>query len=545
MKSFVRQARDVIAGLLEKPSPFSKSVILSVGLHLLLLSVFGFVVGLFDTPSFYKPPLVFDFVFSPTEEVQHAGEMQSETKAAKVDKPKEGRGELETTKPDGFESPEPSAPKQPLANATPEPNELVPDKATFTEAAEPSYVPEADIRSRLANRYEVTTVTPSSLSLPSRAALAPNRIPAKLAMTNEQREMLYKKLRKWSEKFNRNEWADSLVVWEHDGKVYSARFRHLPGQSETDIDEVAIDILTHKDGYSLSTEMHMKRLAFSNFAQFVDYWDPRVAVHDDVLEGRFHSNTRFNVSSSFGVAPKFHGKVTTSSYEISSSGSLPFFKRESVFLGGLETGVKEIRLPKRFLPFLEQTNIPRSHSHILSEDTEITFRADGSYTWKLKDTPEKPQRRQLPEDSFYIIGREHKELHIKGAVNGKVLVYSPEKIVIDGDLRYAAYPEIDSDSDDYLGLVCDKDIEVAEPEVTGPGDLYIHAAIFAKGRFRVPHLGGNRGDTLYIYGSMTAGSLSATEPRYATHVQFDERLDKTRPPNFPLTDRYEVKEWES
>jgi hypothetical protein len=53
-----------------------------------------------------------------------------------------------------------------------------------------------------------------------------------------------------------------------------------------------------------------------------------------------------------------------------------------------------------------------------------------------------------------------------------------------------------------------------------------------------------RAGTLLIYGSLTAGSLSATEPRYATHYQFDPRFEQERPPGFPMTDRYEVESWD-
>ncbi|NUO84098.1 hypothetical protein HUU05_28830 [candidate division KSB1 bacterium] len=41
-----------------------------------------------------------------------------------------------------------------------------------------------------------------------------------------------------------------------------------------------------------------------------------------------------------------------------------------------------------------------------------------------------------------------------------------------------------------------------------------------------------------------SGSLSATEPRYATHVRFDKRLEQRRPPYFPMTDRYEITDWQ-
>ena len=183
-------------------------------------------------------------------------------------------------------------------------------------------------------------------------------------------------------------------------------------------------------------------------------------------------------------------------------------------------------------------------AHTFTEETAITFHADGSYSWKTVDASDEAERRQIPQDAFYIVGSKKKKLHLKGVVKGKVLVYSPGKIIIDDDLTYARHPEISFVADDYLGLVSDRDIEIAHPNVTGPGDLHIHAAIYAKKRFRVRHLRAKGSGTLYIYGSLTAGSLTATEPRYATHIQFDKRLENSRPPNFPMTDRYEIKEWD-
>jgi hypothetical protein len=100
------------------------------------------------------------------------------------------------------------------------------------------------------------------------------------------------------------------------------------------------------------------------------------------------------------------------------------------------------------------------------------------------------------------------------------------------------------DSDDYLGLVSDRDVEIAEPETTGPGDLMVHASIYARGRFIVRDHRTYESATLFVLGSVTAGSLSATEPRFATKLDFDERLEEFRPPSFPLTDRYEVAAWD-
>jgi hypothetical protein len=88
--------------------------------------------------------------------------------------------------------------------------------------------------------------------------------------------------------------------------------------------------------------------------------------------------------------------------------------------------------------------------------------------------------------------------------------------------------------------------------VTGPGDLEIQAAIYAKRRFIVSDYQAAGGPTacpcaatLSIRGSLTAGMLSPTEPRYATHYAFDRRFEQVRPPGFPVTNRYEVETWDA
>jgi hypothetical protein len=101
------------------------------------------------------------------------------------------------------------------------------------------------------------------------------------------------------------------------------------------------------------------------------------------------------------------------------------------------------------------------------------------------------------------------------------------------------------DADDYLGLVSDKYVDIAPPDVTGPGDLVINAAIYAKRRFVVRRYRFRNEALLYIYGSLSVGSLSATEPRYYTRIRFDQRLEELRPPGFPMTNRFEVESWDT
>jgi hypothetical protein len=144
----------------------------------------------------------------------------------------------------------------------------------------------------------------------------------------------------------------------------------------------------------------------------------------------------------------------------------------------------------------------------------------------------------------YFVAAPHVTLSVQGVAAGRILVYSPLRIVIEGNLTYASDPRRDRGSEDFLGLVSDRDVEVAPPGVTGPGDLEIDAAIYAGRRFIVTSIDHPRSATLHIYGSLAAGTLTASEPRYATKIEYDVRFERERPPGFPSTNRYEAANWD-
>ncbi len=310
------------------------------------------------------------------------------------------------------------------------------------------------------------------------------------------------------------------------------------------IERVTVVVSTEENGQKLSTEMRMKRLSFSNYAQFVNRWDDDVQIHDDELDGRFHSNTEINLTYGRKIRPQFHGQVTTSARRINISERRGYVPREEIFLGGLETGVKSIRLPKNYLPFPDAGSTAEQNVHHFDRDTRITFYDDGSYEWQMIRAGSPRQQAALSRDTHFLVAGEKVKLHVSGTVNGKVLVYSPERIIIEGDLVYAENPQEFPDADDFLGLASDKYVDVAPPDITGPGNLDIYAAIYAKRRFAVKRYHARGGSLLHIYGSLTAGTLSATEPRYATKIQFDQRLEVLRPPRFPMTDRYAIESWD-
>lgn len=363
-------------------------------------------------------------------------------------------------------------------------------------------------------------------------------VPPKLALSSPQRRAILKKVKAFVAKLPALAASDSSFALEKDGQRFQFAVRHLPAGSATGFDELGVTVSTVEGGDTLSTRLRMRRMAFSQFAQFVDYWDPQVALHDDELDGRFHSNSALVISGSGGTQPKFNGKVTTASYSIRSAGTSPFLDYRQIFLDGLEEGADHIPLPRVF------SGIPRDTAHVqtFAEETWLTFHRDGAYTWRTASAPETEHRAVLEKAQGCIIGKN--KLHVKGIVKGLWLVYGENKIIIADDVLYEKDPEIFLSSGDFLGLVSVKDIEIAPPAVTGPGDLKIYAAILAKGRFRVPHLYTRESGTLHIFGSLSAGSISATEPRYATRIRFDKRFEKMRPPNFPMTNRYEIAEWD-
>jgi hypothetical protein len=320
--------------------------------------------------------------------------------------------------------------------------------------------------------------------------------------------------------------------------------KHVPATDAMGMEQLAVELTTQRDGQRLVTELRMNRIAFSNFAQFIDRWDPNVQIHDDLIDGRFHSNSEIRVSRERGVQPVFNGKVTVAAGDVRADGS-GFMNRRTMFPEGIETRVRRIVLPSRAAAF-DDGAVPADRLRRIARSSLLTFHADGTFDSRALEEGKateaaapRAEREAFGDEPFYIVAEDGVDLHVRGTVNGKVLVYSPERIVIVDDIRYFADPR-QQGADDYLGLVAERTVEIDEPAVTGAGDLTIHASIYARNRFAVRDYRSRRSGTLVIHGSITAGTVSATEPRFATRIEFDDRLTTMRAPGFPLSDRYEL-----
>lgn len=371
------------------------------------------------------------------------------------------------------------------------------------------------------------------------ALASAGEIPETVAMSETEKASLSMRLERLAA--DSREAHRTEAAWQQDGRRYSAVLLREPASDGSALERVIAEVSTSDRGRNLTTRVNLRRLAFSQFTQVVDTWDPMVQLHDDEIVGRFHSNSRLKLLHDASKSPKFSGKVTTAarSFDLESHARKP----ADVFEGGIETRAGRIELPRSLQPFEWAARDEDARVHEFAGDTHVRFFRDGSFSWRSRNS----QGAQVVPGSarfpLYLVAARGATLHVQGTVSGRVLVYSPQKIVVEGSLTYARDPREHPDSGDYIGLVSDKVVEVAPPRVTGPGDLEIDAAIFAGRRFVVSHYDYPRGATLRILGSLSAGSMSATEPRYATKIEYDRRFERQRPPGFPSTDRYEAADW--
>jgi hypothetical protein len=355
-------------------------------------------------------------------------------------------------------------------------------------------------------------------------------------MPNEQQKMLQQHLIELRKELTPSTPEAIPLQWSHDNQLFSASVTHIRAQNNTEHDSVLVEIRTQVDGVNMSAKMKMKRLAFSHYAQIINRWDPDVSISRDEIDGRFHANSKIIVDAQRKKKPKFNGKVTTTS----SIKIVGYGPKSVIFEGGYKTGARRISFPKRLTPQFSNKHLQAT---VFDQNATITFSETGGFYWFNNATPHQVNYQPKMNLAQHLLAHDKVTLSVKGIVNGTVVVYARQKIIIAGDLIYSNNPEGNPQSMDFLGLISERYIEVAPPDITGSGDLTINAAIYARRRFQVKNISRRGHALLSIYGSLTAGTLSATEPRFATLIRFDKRFEKIRLPDFPVTDQYELETW--
>jgi hypothetical protein len=418
-----------------------------------------------------------------------------------------------------------------VADATPLLEEI-PDVAQLE-------APAAYVETAPAPGEVLTTTGNSSAEVPAVAEPEPQS--AAEQMPQPEQVMLTRNLQQLAVELLDTNATAKTISWQKDGQQYSARVMRQPAADSTGLEQVVAEVTTNKDGKRMKTRLSLKRLAFSHFTQLVNNWDPNIMLHDDVIDGRFHSNSEISLSAMDGVKPKFFGKVTTAAQRVTFN-SFNTHRNKDVFQGGFETKTDRVTLP-RDMPDVAKDG-EDLHRRSFQEDTRIIFNADGSYVWRLANGDGTLSRSEPSEQPQYLIGEKGAKLYVRGTVRGIFTVYSPSDIEIEDDLVYLKDPRQTVISRDFLALISGRDIKIAAGQITGPGDLNVHGALYARRRFFTEAIDHAKPATMFIYGSLTAGTISATEPRYATKLDYDKRFEYLRPASFPMTRRYEVDSWD-
>ena len=332
---------------------------------------------------------------------------------------------------------------------------------------------------------EITPLDEPTTEFIERIPIDSGEIAVTLKMSDAEKAALSRRLERLAEKSH--EALRTEVTWQQDGKQYSALLIREPANDGTALERVIAQVNASDRGKHRTTIVNLKRLAFSQFTQMVDFWDPMVQLHDDEIVGRFHSNSQPKLLYDRHTAPKFFGKVTTAarSFNLESRAR----RRDSeIFRGGVETRAGRIELPESPQPFEWAPKDENARIHQFTSDAHIRFYRDGSYTWSTRESSDPEYVNEPSGHPVYFVAAPNVTLYVQGVVAGRVLIYSPQRIVIEGSLTYASDPRDAPDSGDCIGLVSNKYVEVAPPGVTGPGDLEIDAAIFAGRRFIVTNI---------------------------------------------------------
>ncbi len=528
--------------------PFSTAITISVVIHSAVLA--GLIVWLNQDYSFDQNPYspVFEVSLSQSNSDQDAGAdqvpvldnlnpKQAELSHALVDAPVDELKENSATLArESFVA---------VAESAPESLEQIPSPKTAQIQADTRIVVENP-------SWQIAQVDPE-LDVDQTPIERPEPAPETRPVSDAQRKMLEQYQKEWQEALSQLDNDTSELSWQQGQQIFSASIRQQAPQNNTDLERAIVEVSTEVDGVKMTTQMGFKRLAFSHYAQLVDRWDRNVALSEDEIYGRFHSNSRIVVAPERRKEPKFNGKVTVAS-SVTLRG---LSQRSEVFLGGLETRVKRILLPKSLAlsGAGEEVAEPLIENYIFEEDGQIELLEQGGFNW----TSELGTSYYDCFSPCYIKAADDVTVGVEGVVNGTIVISAEEKIQITGNVVYRQDPEqliatnqqelnFDENAQnieqDYLGLLSENYIEIASPSVTGSGDLTIHGALYAKRRFVVRHFRNRNRGLLSIFGSLTAGSLSASEPRYATRIDFDPRFEQLRLPNFPMTNKYELENWD-
>jgi hypothetical protein len=358
------------------------------------------------------------------------------------------------------------------------------------------------------------------------------------------------------------------------------------GYSNSSLDDGEFDAAVTKNGdmitltsigeynnVSREVTVKLKPSSYAKFAWYIDNMSSKIFVDGDTVYGPFHSQSTLNI----GGSPVFFGKVTTQrgfSPDPSRWASNGF---DPEFYAGFSTGVD---IPFTTTDYSAQKTVAQEgvdsyggSSLFMNTDLWLNFNADGTVTYRTgsgSDTssyspPVTEALTTFAPTGVIYLGKGN--IYMQGTLSGQVSVVTGESsglgqgnVYAIGDIKYNEASMTYAGGNDYeptastdmLGIMTTNNFIIADVPAN-ENDVIIDASIFCNSggvmAENLNHLE-DRG-RLYITGGVVAAKEElivkiendGTFKGYRKHVVYDERFLLTGPPEFPLTESYEIVSW--
>ncbi|MCD6539335.1 MAG: hypothetical protein J7K37_01330 [Candidatus Omnitrophica bacterium] len=314
--------------------------------------------------------------------------------------------------------------------------------------------------------------------------------------------------------------------------------------------------------YSYFTNSEYYTLTFCFWGWCWVIQQPVWFIGGDTLHGPVFTNSEFHISGN----PAFYGPVgshgDTITYMHGPPQDNPYF--DPNYSPNPNLGQPIINAPSSFDDDSSLQAL-KTQGEYFYGDTTIVFKSDG--TMDVTNAARGWINHNMPVPSGEGIFVDSGNLYIKGVLDGEITLGAEDQsgnkgnIVITDNLRLKSrYDEeetlregfsIPSDSDDYLGLIAEKNVIVSK---NAPYDVEIDASIMALGGSFIveswydPNY--NKG-TLTVLGGIVqlergpVGTFSqgGKVSGYSKNYIYDERLSHQILPYFPTTKTFEVISW--
>ncbi|RPH35754.1 hypothetical protein EHM92_05645 [bacterium] len=304
--------------------------------------------------------------------------------------------------------------------------------------------------------------------------------------------------------------------------------------------------------YRDSTFTVMAIMRQSNFAKFAFFGGMSAAnawwETGDSVFGPSHTQGVMRVTG----RPYFGGKVTVKNGVDSSWAGHPNFT------AGVETGVN-IPLNKSFMK-LTQAASANGKVFTGSGDLYLRFMGD-SIRWHRQGRPDTTSLLSsfTPNGTITLgTGGNTGNIFVEGVVKGRVTIGALDttagargKVYITGNLTYNTDPTVDPASNDMLGVVAYRDIQIMD---NGASMFRVNGSLYSfSAGVTVEHYNTRPPGTFYTLGGWIVENVyptsngvalgTAGSKGYKCSVHYDERFRTTSPPYFPTTQAYEILAW--